>query len=387
MIENDSFYKVNNQFFLHKIDAVLAANPYKYNIEWYFNDKEYSKVNWTIEPDTSLHVLYEQRAKELRDNYDYLAVFCSGGADSRNVALSFLRNNIHIDEIIASAPLSGLSNFKHNNTDTSHKNTMSETYYAQIPFIKQIEKEYPKVKITLHDYFQDILDFKTDEWLYRSEDWVHPSGIARYRLERQKHLVKLADLGLKIGFVYGIDKPKIAIDNNSVYMVFNDLALNVARPVFDREYSNVNNVPFYWAKTCTALLIKQAHSVARAAVDETTDVSKYTVNTENHKFLNDVEKRIKHSKYERSIIPILYPSTYTKIFQAEKPTKIILGEHDQWFYDLHNTTRVFDMITSDTKHFYSTIDSIYLNSSKTGLMTQIKPYFIGKVENFKKINN
>ena len=45
------------------------------------------------------------------------------------------------------------------------------------------------------------------------------------------------------------------------------------------------------------------------------------------------------------------------------------------------------MITSDTKHFYSTIDSIYLNSSKTGLMTQIKPYFIGKVENFKKINN
>lgn len=383
--ENNSYYIVNNRRFSNKIDAVLAANLHKHKVEWYFNDIEFANINWYDEPNDSLDSLYARRAKELREKFDYLVVFCSGGADSRNVALSFLENNIHIDEIVASAPLSGLSNFQHNNLDTSHTNTMSETYYAQIPFIKEIEKKYSNVKITLHDYFQDILAFKTDDWLYRSEDWIHPSGIARYRLERHSHLVKLADSGLKIGFIYGIDKPIIVFKESAIFMVFSDLALNVSRPVFDRDYPNVCNVPFYWATSCATMLIKQAHTVARSAVNRACQVSKYITDVNVYKQSTDYQNRIKHSKYERSIIPIIYPKTYRPVFQAEKPTKIFLGEHDQWFYDLHKNTRTFEMIASDTKYFYKSINSMYLNSSKTGISTMLKFFYIGTVDHFKKL--
>lgn len=380
--ENISFYEVDGHRYAHKIDAVFAANQYKKDIVWHFNDALFSKVDWKTEPTSSLPSLYAARAKQLREQFDYIVVFCSGGADSSNMALSFLKNGIHIDEIVASAPISGLSNFKPNNIDRSHKNTMSETFFTQLPFINEIAKDYPRVKITLHDYFDDILSFSSDDWLYRSEDWIHPSGIARYRLERQPHLVKLAESGKRIAFIYGIDKPLIVVGKSlHVFTIFNDLALNVARPVFDRQYDNVANVPFYWSASCSEMLVKQAHCVAKQIFSNPliAQYANFLSITEN---MPEAEKRKRHSKYERAIIPTIYPSTARPIFQAEKPTKLFLGEHDQWFYDLHSGTRTFQMIKSDTRSFYNSIDSKYLNSDRSGFSTFIKGFCIGNSTDF-----
>jgi hypothetical protein len=383
IVDNITYYEVQGKRYAHKIDAVLAANASKSNISWYFNDAQFTvKTNWLKEPDTSLAELYAKRARELREQFDYVVVFCSGGADSTNVALSFLENGIHIDEIVASAPISGLNNFKANNTDTSHKNTISETFYTQLPFIKQIAAKYPSVKITIHDYFDDILQFSTDDWLYRSEDWIHPSGIARYRLEREPHLVKLADAGKKMAFIYGIDKPLVVIGKSQkVYTVFNDLAINVARPVFDREYPNVANIPFYWSMHNEDMLVKQAHCVARA-IFSNPSIRQFANEIAITEMMNDVQKRERHSKYERAIVPVIYPDTAQPIFQAEKPTKLFLGEHDQWFYDLHSSTRTFQMIASDTRVFYNSIDAKYLNSSKNGFSTFVKSFCIGDAADF-----
>jgi hypothetical protein len=384
-IDNDNFYIVGGQRFIHKIDAIIEANKTKSEVSWYFNNDSFKTFNWTEEPAESLDYFYVQRAKQLREEFDYIIVFCSGGADSSNVVLTFLRNGIKIDEIVASVPLSGLSNFDFNNSDTSNKNTISETLYTQIPFIKQIAIDYPDVKITVHDYFQDILDFKSDDWLYRSEDWVHPSGIARYRLERQKHLVKLADSEKKIGFIYGIDKPMVVITKNKkIYIAFSDLAINVARPVFDREYPNVYNIAFYWSKYHTQMLIKQAHVVTKKVFSDAS-IGRYVNDLSITENMSDAQKRMRHSKYERAIVPTIYPSTATPIFQAEKPTKIFLGEHDQWFYDLHKSTRTFEMIASDTRHFYNSIDKKYLNKDGTGLITYTSAFYIGDVDNFNRI--
>jgi hypothetical protein len=94
------------------------------------------------------------------------------------------------------------------------------------------------------------------------------------------------------------------------------------------------------------------------------------------------QERYRHSKYERIIVPCIYPTTSRKIFQAEKPTKLFLGEHDGWFYQLHSETRTHQMIFSDTTSFYKQIDHKYLNSAKNGFEIYFNSYKFGSISDF-----
>lgn len=381
---NSAYYSVKEKIFFNKIDAILYANNDLSDVNWHFHQDLFNKHDWSVEPELTLDYYYKIRAQEIRNQFDYVVILCSGGADSTNVLKTFINNNIAVDEIIASAPLEGIKNYKFNNVDCSNSNTISETVYTQIPLINEIANSSSKIRITLHDYFKDIRDYKTDEWLYRCDDWIHPSSAARYRFERIDHLRKLAESNKKIAFVYGIDKPILLMDKLlDIFILFSDLAVNVQRPAFDREYPNVKNVLFYWDSTTADLVTKQAHVVAKWLFK--------SENKFNKQFLNDLRwtgqksfefNRLRHSKYERAIVPCIYPTTYRPIFQAEKPTKLFLGEHDDWFYKLHDKTNFYEMIVSDTKSFYKTINSKYLNSAKNGFAIYYNAYKIGNYGNF-----
>jgi hypothetical protein len=379
------YYKVENQIFYHKMDAILYANNSKKEVNWYFHNDVFQSLDWLTEPITDLTEYYKQRALQVRNSFDYVVIMCSGGADSTNALKSFTDNNIMPDEIIASAPLEGLNNFKFNDSDRTHHNTMSETKFAQLPLINDISQKYPNIKITLHDYFSDILNYQPEEWLYQCEDWVHPSSLARYRIEKHRHLKNLAESGKRIAFVYGIDKPILAIGPNygSLFLVLSDLTVNVQRPPFQEKYPNVENILFYWTPDLPQMMIKQAHTVA-----------KWIFKKENHKALKYlavydraikttyIENRYRHSKYERAIVPCIYPTTYRKIFQAEKPSSLFLGEHDSWFYQLHKNTLSYQMMVSDSVNFIKKIDDKYLNKQRSGFVTFNQSYNLGPLTNF-----
>ena len=95
-----------------------------------------------------------------------------------------------MDEIYAAAPIKGLKNFQANDQNNYATNIVSETFYAQMPFLEQVRSSYPEVKITVNDYFEDMLDYKEDDWLFRSSDWLHPTTVARYSLEKFNHIKK-----------------------------------------------------------------------------------------------------------------------------------------------------------------------------------------------------
>lgn len=377
-------YTVGNSIYVNKIEAVLAANLTQADIEWNFYPDKFGAYDWTLEPWKPLSDLYRERAQQIRDRYDYVVLLCSGGADSTNVLYSFLDNNIKVDEIIASAPMEGLRDYQFNNKDTSHHNTMSETFYTQLPLIQKIAQLHPEIKVTLNDYFGDILNYKSDKWILDCDDWIHPSSAARYRFEKHSHLRDLADKGKKVAFVYGIDKPNVIIGtDNSINLTFSDLAVNVMRPPFDREYPNVDNVMFYWDPDNLDCLAKQAHTTAR-----------WLFKPENSKALDYVFKvaapppnfetfRARQSKYERAIVPCIYPDTFRPIFQAEKPIKICLGEHDTWFYTHHSGTRSHEMMVSDTKNLFKNINRKYINKGKNGFKMYSAYYRIGEVSDFK----
>jgi hypothetical protein len=378
------YYKANNKFFNDKIEAILEANTNLSDVEWNFHDEIYSKVNWLVEPDLSLNDFYRLRAQQIRESYDYVVVLCSGGGDSTNVAYSFLANNIKVDEIIASAPLSGLSQWNHQNKDNSADNTMSETYYAQLPLIKEIGNSYPDVKITINDYFDHMLNFKTDDWLFRSGEWIHPSSGSRYNFENLTHLRNMAESGKKIAFVYGIDKPSLLFDQeNNIKLNIADRTINVQRPAFDKNYPNVQNVLFYFAPELPLMQVKQAHVLAKWIFKPGNEHVLKSVYDSKNPPLTYVGNRIRNSIYERNIIPCIYPTTYRPVFQGHKPTRMFFGEHDGWFYKLHGETKMYEMLDSDFRNFYKSINDKYFNQSKTGFLPYFQQYTVGKIDNFK----
>ena len=378
------YYKANNKFFNDKIEAILEANKNLSDIEWNFHQEIYNAANWLIEPELSLDQLYKMRAQQIREQYDYVIILCSGGGDSTNVVYSFLRNGIKVDEIIASAPVSGLNQFKIQNKDNSADNTMSETYLAQLPLMNEISQEFPDVKITINDYFENMLEFKTDEWLFRSGEWIHPSSGSRYNLEKITHIRTLAEAGKKIGIVYGIDKPMLIFDtDNNVRLNIADRTVNVQRPAFKDNFPNVQNVLFYFSPELPLLQIKQAHVLAKWLFKPGNENALNHVLDYRNLPKNYYENRKRNSVYERAIIPCIYPSTARKVFQGHKPTRMFLGEHDAWFYKLHGNSKMYQMIDSDFRNFYNAIDKKYLMDNGVGFKPYSQSYVIGKISDFR----
>jgi len=380
MNSNNGYYKVGNQIFFDKIKAILFANQTLDNIEWNFNDDVFESINWIDEPETSLQDFYKNRAQQIRDQYDYIILMCSGGADSTNVAYTFLNNNILVDEIIAAAPISGLNNYNTNTKDNRAENVISETVYAQLPLMSELSQKFPSVKITLHDYFEDMLGYETDDWLLRSGDWIHPSCVARYSLEKFKHIKDLAESGKRVAVVYGIDKPTLTKDKHGdISVMISDLAVNVPRPPFSKDYPSVDIVLFYWTPEMPQMLAKQAHAVAN-----------YIYKPEN-KLLQQYMfyptlpydiARYNQSRWEKSIIPAIYPDQHRNVFQSHKPLRLFLANIDEWFYKLHSNTITWQMIDSDFRNFIKTIDSKYLLRNRLGFKINCKFYKIGNESKF-----
>lgn len=383
MIVNNNllgYYLVEGKIFNDKIQAILYANENKRPIDFNFFKEVFGALNWNEEPETSLDEFYKIRAQQLRDKYDYLIAFCSGGADSCQMALSFLKNGIRLDEIYAAAPLTGLKSFQVNNKNNHATNTVSETFYAQMPFLEEVKSKYPDVKITVNDYFEDILEYKEDDWLFNSSDWIHPTTVARYSLEKFEHIKKLVDKGKRVAALYGNNKPHVAIENNKFICAIEDLSLNVARPAFINH--EVALEPFFTTPDLPLLLVKQAWAVRRWALEPNQELRISML-----KFKSDYRKGLasnwnnqiwNNGIYERAIVPTIYPSLNYNYFQALKPNSKILADMDAWFYDLHKDTKTYKMILSDVSNFVKAIDLMYFSTTvKSGFVHYRNVYEFG----------
>lgn len=384
---HQGYYIVNGVKYFDKIQAILEANKTLADIEWNFHEEKLRSIKWYIEPPLPLTTYYKLRAEQIRNEYDYVVIMFSGGADSRNVINSFLNNGVKIDEIVSSIPETGLNNYQPNSQNLDAENAASEWELSVYPFLKNISNFYPNIKITSNDLFKNILDYKTDEWLYQSSDWIHPSTVARYKLENLKHIKNLAEQGKKIGIIYGIDKPFLTYENNNwLASTIYDLTVNVATKPFDNDYSNVDVVLFYYTADLPELMVKQAHVLARwLNLPQNKNIQKLIADNrpENRASMNYTSNRIRGSHYQKAIIPCIYPETNMQgVFQAHKSPHNFMASLDGWFYDLHKNTKIYQMIDSDFRLFYKNINEKYLNSDKTGFMMFKHIFGLGKIERF-----
>jgi hypothetical protein len=395
------YYTVNGQVFTDKIHAILEAQKTSAKIDWYFYKEKFEKANWLVEPELSIDTLYKLRAQQIRDTYDYVIVLCSGGADSTNAVCSFLNNGIHVDEVVSMIPESGLKNWEWSNTDTSVTNTISETKYALFPLLNEIAVKHPNVKITINDYFEDIINYKTDEWIYQSGDWISPVSATKGSLDKFKHLVDMAEQGKRIGVVWGVDKPSLRyIEGGDIIVSIHDRSVNVGRPPFKTPYPNVDRVLFYYAPDLPELIVKQCHMVSKYIhkkenlwisnlLKELSIYPTKKVITETNQFGLPKVDIIKNqptspkSKFFRAMNPILYPTTYDhSTFQCDKSSGGFMGLQHGWLYKLHSDSMAMQLLESDFKAFYSKINPIYLTTDRTGFAIHSMKFKIGSYKQF-----
>jgi len=70
------------------------------SLYWNANDAIFDQYKWDQEPAWSLDELYAKRAQEIRERYVYLVLHFNGSSDSGNILETFIRNRIHLDEIV-----------------------------------------------------------------------------------------------------------------------------------------------------------------------------------------------------------------------------------------------------------------------------------------------
>jgi hypothetical protein len=376
------YYKVDDVEFESKIQAYMYARTVNQQVQWNFNDEVFSSYDWTIEPDQSLDYLYDKRARELREKYDYLMISYSGGADSHNALMSFVRQGLHIDEIIVNTLEKGWSKFTTiDPNNTSSSNNGAEHYLQTIPRLKEIENLIPNTKITIcdltdhvHDSFNSVGDAS---WVLDKREALNPIGITRFNYIYFSEVRKRFDKQKSLGIVLGVEKPKSAIVNDKFWMRFVDRAANMITIINHLDdYDNTEVEYFYWSPDCVPMLIKQGH-VMRRWLMANPDIQYYW----NSKTLTYKIARLYH---ERLLREVIYYSTWNNDwYQADKATKDWYSEFDNWF--------ILGAEGTSAKHIWNegiayVTDKLspYLRlnddtNTPDGLQSHVKKYLIGTI--------
>lgn len=329
------YYLVGMKKFYNKTLALIETNKTGYELQWVFNDNVYNSIDWTTPIETPLFELYKQRAQQLRDSYDYLMLYYSGGADSSTILHSFVENNIFLDEIVMQLPEPVRQTF--NPTDTSNRNFYSELEYSAIPYLNKIKnKIHPNTKIRYQDFSKPGLE------LLEKEDWFETtplctnitiSGVFRQIAQNSdRHILTICDSGKSIAQILGIDKPLVYFDGIDYFSYFIDTSTyHYVSPVDFNDgataTANYTTEFFYWTPSMPEIVVKQSQDIKRNC--EKNPWAKYMA--------SEILKR--HiSEYRPVIHPVIYPADVTVEFQTEKPSSSIIRPMDDWFWQVASKT-------------------------------------------------
>lgn len=261
MKDYNGYYKVGDSIIKNKFLAIIEATKTNQSINWvYHNDKFDTACAKFRSYDMSLQDMYKNRALQLREQYSYLILNYSGGSDSHNILHTFLKNNIKLDMIFVQWPMSLMDKgiYTPNVIDKSNANFHSEWDFALKKDLEWISRDYPDIKIEIADWATTVNEKFYDDDLFANNVTNIPS-IARAQKQNtfSKQESKLANAGISVGSIYGVDKPMIAFNDGSTYFKMADTTC-MAQPNPD----NPNGLEyFYFSPSMPEIPILQAYKM------------------------------------------------------------------------------------------------------------------------------
>jgi hypothetical protein len=373
--------------FNFKADALLFKKTLPHaTVYFHWYEQEMSKLNWSLEPIESYSELCKQRAQELRDTYDYVRLWYSGGTDSHSALMSFVKNNIHIDEIVMLVyPDLNISNILNS--------TANEMIIAAFPQLKNVINSIPKTKITtisaaendIHSWFNLMSKEIT------TVDALDGDGVAQFHLDINWGLSKvLAQTDLKNWCdIHGGSKAKLFKNNNKWYSYFVDTSVSTF-------YMSDRSEDFFISRNIPKLFLKTVYNYKN--YHELLGSSDYFINNmynnlSDHPAYNRAlgrdpvhelaEKKVYHATHDPNqwskmlFSGVKATNFYKNVINTSQGTrwyqqhveaqKLLISEYsDFWNVDAHNNPVPYLGYKGHLSNFYCLNDGLIYDSSQVG---------------------
>lgn len=229
------FYRVGDDKYYNKLEAIQqnlkTGNPI-------YLESPYDGHDFSVEPDEDLNQLIRSHLIELRKQYKYIKLYYSGGSDSLLLLNSFIKNQIHLDEIVCLKSGIPTSDFEIED-------------YAQ-PMLKKLSKQLMRTKIniktlSIDDYYEFYRKGITTEKIRTGAAGTHTYFRLQWNMDLYCQEPNSNVLNLR-----GQEKPKILQNGSDFYSYHLDVDLE----------PHANNYQFFSANV--PIQIKQSHMYLKA---------------------------------------------------------------------------------------------------------------------------
>jgi len=311
-VEKNGYYIVGDKNFNFKFNALMYATSTQQDVRWEFNTAQFRSLDWQTPLQVDIRTLYQLRAQQLRNKYDYLMLCFSGGSDSTTILKSFIDNNIHLDEIICDWPLKHTSNWSVSNDPTPF-NHISEWELAIRPMLDHVRTHYPRIKITITDTTED-LSIEDNEYAFTISHMGPYQSTKRYKniAQRFSEINKKHD---RSAIILGCDKPNVFIEKNIFCVIVEDVHC-----FFKSSHVPENRVVeyFYWSGDMPEIVREQAYLIYQHVLA-------------NPQLKHLFENQTTNILYKQNLIKsIIYPDWDINIFQANKADSTLWSSQHSW---------------------------------------------------------
>lgn len=347
------YYSVGDLKFYSKLEAAEMKKSLNLSapIVWHFNDEVYSSYDWTIEPTESLAELYKRRAQQIRDKYDYLVLFFSGGADSTNVLNSFIDNDIRIDELV--------NKVNYDATGDRFNFMNGEIYNVAIPKVQEVKLKQPWIKHTVIDLSNRVMSAFAEketkfDWVYGMNSTVNPNNYSSKDIKTsQPHWRDMLDAGKRVCFIHGVDKPRLANVGSKFVFWFIDTMDLASSPKMQmaNEPGHYDEL-FYWSADLPEIPIKQAHEIKRVLKTLTLD-SPYASRVAHGTSFTIYDKKPLYFKSD-GMHKLIYPNWYPVPYQI-KAMSLLFTPRDEWFFKLPDSDPAKRAWKLGVEHMWNTL--------------------------------
>lgn len=341
------FYTAGSFKTYSKLEAIEHTKITGQPVEWNFNRATFEQYDWTQEPPGSLDFWYGERARQIRERYDYIVLWFSGGADSHNVLMSFVKNNIFIDEIAHFHNLTA-----ENGNKKAHLN--EEIFATSAPITQDLIQNNPTYRNTkqrlldLTDLEFNVLTKQSNRWdyFYQVGQYLAPNHLARsYIRETVPDYLDLLHQGKSICFIHGTEKPSVAQRNNKWYVGFSDCFDNAVSPrtqTLARPWEH--DELFYWSDSLPQLIAKQAHVIKKflcqltPAMVDNVNVTKTIPSSfelETVRSSISTSAKINNQQYHllfHGLHRLIYPDWNPNYIVCPKPASLAYTPRDDWMF-------------------------------------------------------
>lgn len=358
-------YTVGSTVFDSKIEACVEGTRLNIHPEWHFDDRVWHSQNWKHEPETDILELYKMRARQIREQYDYVAIFYSGGSDSTTVVQAFVNAGCHIDEIYTVWARKANKKYVLNPNIVDARNIEAEFELAAKDGLNWIRDVSPNTKITYLDISDAVVDlfkkYEGESWLWNTVEHLNPQIASRWCTTREPGQLRQLDRGRRTAIVFGVDKPRICVKDGKYHAYFVDVVINSFHGRFnDLNYTNLSTEFFYWTPKLPEIVIKQSHMLKKWF--EMNPMLSYVLRWPNSSWNH-------RNVYEYVTRAVVYPEWNQSTFQCMKSSTSVFMEWDDWFFRTQKGTVVYDSWYKGLEYVEKNVDPKYLTRDFEGRLT------------------